>query len=83
MFFCTMTLKVSCKHFGSSNLCICVFLAQIHTQPSSNVAIIQLNDDPPSYPHSPVFSDSLETPPPKYEEWFKNEIFVVAQRNKM
>lgn len=54
---------------------------------SSEQTNITMNDEPPSYPNSPqiLLSHSSnpvqETPPPHYNDWFKNDIFEQAMRN--
>jgi hypothetical protein len=51
---------------------------------------IQIDENPPSYPNSPElplnnlskdFQETM-TPPPKYDDWFKKDIFTQALRNK-
>lgn len=54
--------------------------------------IFDPEDDPPSYPPSPVILPAYnvdrptasnhvqETPPPKYDDWYSNDIFIAALR---
>lgn len=55
---------------------------------------IDQEGDPPSYPQSPINSRAYnidrqpptasnhisETPPPKYDDWYSNDIFTAALR---
>jgi hypothetical protein len=63
--------------------------------PSESESVTQTTrlfvDEPPSYPSSPAVilnrieasSSSQETPPPKYNKWFSDDIFKQAFMNKM
>jgi hypothetical protein len=68
-----------------------VFKDDDSRQESSHQSVMDLNDQPPSYPqiiiddtlnqnsnllHSTtIFNQTIELPPPNYDEWFKDRIF--------